>query len=108
MDTIGNIGKASTRLADYRELVRTGAMPPDARMRRVGVAFAGSFCAFVGALVLIGVRQHDRWPSWSFNVLFVILILSYLTMMYAAYVFSVITDAKAMRRRANQHHKRVT
>lgn len=63
---------------------------------------------FVGALVLINVRLPDHWPSWLSGVLFVLAALSYLTMMYAAYVFSVITDAKAMRRRASEHHKPVT
>lgn len=107
-DAVGSISKASAHLAEYRELVRTGAMPPDPRMRRVGVALVGSVCVFVGALVLINVRLQNHWPSWAFTVLFGIVVLSYLTMMYAAYVFSVITDPKAMRRRASEHHKRVT
>ena len=105
---IGSIAKASARLADYDELVRKGAMPPDPRMRRVGIAIVSSFCVFVGALVLINVRLPYHWPSWLSGVLFVIAVLSYLIMMYAAYVFSVITDPKAMRHRASEHHKRVT
>jgi hypothetical protein len=108
MGPIDSIPKLSARVADYRELVRKGAMPPDPRMRPVGIAIASSFCVFVGALVLINVRLPSHWPSWVPGALFVIAGLSYLVLMYAAYIFSVITDAKAMRRRASEHHKRVT
>ena len=105
---IGSIAKFSARLADYDELVRKGAMPPDPRLRRAGITIVSSFLVFVGALVLINVRLPSHWPSWLSGVLFIIVVLSYLTMMYAAYVCSVITDPKAMRRRASEHHKRVT
>ena len=105
---VGSIAKLYARLDDYDELVRKGAMPPDPRMRRSGIAIVSAFCVFVGALVLINVRLPEHWPSWLPGVLFVVAGLAYLTMMYAAYVFSVTTDAKAMRRRASEHHKRVT
>ena len=108
MRPIGGIPKVSARLADYHELVRKGATPPDPRMRRSGIAIVGSLCVFVGALVLINARLPYQWPSWLSGAVFIIAVLSYLTMMYAAYVFSVTTDAKAMRRRASEHHKRVT
>jgi hypothetical protein len=108
MDKIARIGALTTRIATYRELVRKGSIAPDPRMRRVAWMLAGSIGSFVVAGSLLPIRLRHRWPNWSFYTLFAVLILSYAITMYAAYVFSLVTDPKALRLRAREHHKRVT
>ena len=108
MDAITRIGALTTRIATYRELVRNGSIAPDPRMRRVVWMQAGSIVSFAVAGSLLPVRLRHHWPNWSFYTLFAVLILSYAILMYAAYVFSLITDPKALRLRVREHHKRVT